>query len=71
VFQPNDAAGPHQPVVLWRYGADGAPEGATPSAWFTPDAPDTNVTLTSDDDGQLWVGIDGGATSTLYVFARP
>jgi hypothetical protein len=71
VFQPNDAAGPHQPVVLWRYAADGAPEGATPSAWFTPDAPDTNVTLTSDDDGQLWVGIDGGATSTLYVFARP
>jgi hypothetical protein len=71
LFQPNAGAGPHQPVALWRYAADGAPEDATPSVWLTPDTPDTNVTLTADDDGQLWVGVDGGATSTLYVFARP
>jgi hypothetical protein len=71
LFQPNDGAGPHQPVALWRYAADGAPEAAAPAVWLTPEAPDTNVTLTADDAGQLWVGIDGGATSTLYIFARP
>jgi hypothetical protein len=73
LYQPNAAAGAHLDVVAYGYSTAGgviAPDGA-PTPILTLTEADTNLTLTSDDQGRLWVGAaDYFAGTVVYVLER-
>jgi hypothetical protein len=72
-FQPNAASGEHLDVVLQRFTADGTTVAASgePATLLTLTTPDTNVTLMTDEQNRLWVGLSENGTATFYVLDRP
>lgn len=78
VFQPNDAAdGAHGDVLGLEVTLDaGVFTASAPSTLLALVADDDNVTLMTDDEGRLWVGLTRGVknlgpVSTFFVLARP
>ena len=72
-FQPNAASGEHLDVVLQRFTVDGSAVTASGEAatLLTLATPDTNVTLMTDDQNRLWVGLSENGTATFFVLDRP
>lgn len=75
LYQPTSGAPDYaeQNVIVERYtvAADAVVDGGHEDILQLVTAA-TNVTLTSDDQGQIWVGVPAtGGGSTFYVLARP